>query len=134
MTDAKTKPAAAKADTAADTAKPKVERVAPQLTGAPIPLALPTRPAARTSPYPFDALGAPTRDAAGNVTAAFSFGVKNKTARELAQVVSNANKRYRKETGEGENKTTFQERRFFAVDCDPATDPEGAKARVYRDQ
>lgn len=138
MTDTKATPAkAAAAKTPATVvATTKSPRVAPQLSGAsPIALSMPAKPVASKSIYPFDSLAAPMRnEATGEITAAYSFGVMNKTARELAQVVSTANKRYRREIGEGENKTTVEDRHFFAVDCDPATDPEGAKARVYRDK
>lgn len=62
-----------------------------------------------------------------------SFGIKNKTAKSCASLVSNANKKHRLSKIDDEGKpTTVQLKSFFIVDCDPSTDPDGASVRIFR--
>lgn len=49
-----------------------------------------------------------------------SFGVKNRTARQLRTTISNANRDY-------------HPNKFYAVDVDRLTDPDGADVRVVRE-
>lgn len=137
---ASTTPAAAKAAQAA--------RVAPVLTAVSTTVPMPERNSNRGSKtsYPFSALTA----------AGMSFGVKNKTAANLASIVSNQNRKpgpiKRDASGNvifktkpmtdasgaviGNTPTTEPEHmdgpKYFAVDCEPKTDPDGASARVFR--
>lgn len=85
-----------------------------------------------------------------------SFGVKNKTAAGMASIVSNQNRKHKtpklNEAGGVIYKTTIMIgadgqktevptekpemnilKHFFANDCDPAKDPEGATVRIFRD-
>lgn len=137
----------------------KTTKEAPQLTAISTAVALPEKRAAaggKGSVYPFAELGAPTRDEAGNITAAASFGVKNKTAREMSSIVSNANKKYltKKRNADGSyvyktkqievapgqtadvpstDHEMVAERKFVVYSVDPKTDPEGAQSRVFRE-
>lgn len=120
-------------------------RVAPEITTitANVPVPEKTRRGAK-SLYPFDELeiGA-------------SFGVKNKTASNMASIVSNQNRRAmevkKDETGAVVYKTKelkgadgtvtnvptdepemVETKRFICADVDPKTDPAGASVRVWR--
>jgi hypothetical protein len=127
--------------------KPRVE---PQITGVSTAVPMPTRTNKRgsKSSYPFESLAA----------VGASFGVKNKTAANLASIVSNQNRKSvepkKDEAGNviykmaplkdangaivGQTPTTEAEtvqlRHFFAVDVDAKTDPDGASVRVFRDK
>lgn len=60
--------------------------------------------------YDFDALTKPNS----------SFGVKNRTARQLRTTISNANQKY-------------HPKKFYAIDVDSKNDPDGANVRVVRE-
>lgn len=60
--------------------------------------------------YDFEALTEPK----------MSFGVKNRTARQLRTTISNANKEH-------------HPKKFYAVDVDPKTDPNKANVRIVRE-
>ena len=133
--------------------------VVPNLTAiSATPMPLPQRGArgGKGSIYPFDGLLPPQRDEQGNVVAAYSFGVTNKTARDLSSIVSNANKKYMKKKTNADGSFVYKmnevetspgvkvqvpssehvmeaERKFAVYAVDPKTDPEGAQARVYRE-
>lgn len=142
-------PAVARAATA-----PKVtdadsgKRVEPELTPitSDIPMPTPPRGGRRgsVSLFPFDAL-----------QVGQSFGVKNKTLQQMQGVISNQNKKGRTpKLDENGNKVmkmttaknaegqeiqvptnepeTVEGKRFFGIECDPKTDPEGATVRVFR--
>lgn len=123
--------------------------IAPEITAVSSAVPMPPRPTAgraQKSIYPFDLL-----EVGG------SFGVKNKTAEQLGSVVSNQNKRARVPqrdtlgnivyemtdatgpTGESmkvptANPVLIDGKTYFVVNVDPATDPDGATARVFRDK
>jgi hypothetical protein len=122
-------------------------RVAPVITTVSSVVPMPDRNANRGSKtsYPFEALTA----------AGMSFGVKNKTQKQLASIISNQNRKpgptKRNPDGSIVYKTqdmtapdgtvtkipttepeTLPGKQFFAVDCDPKTDPDGASVRVFR--
>lgn len=127
--------------------KPRIE---PQITAVSTAVPMPTRTNKRgsKSSYPFDSL----------TVVGASFGVKNKTAANLASIVSNQNRKSvepkRDEAGNiiykmaplkdangavvGQTPTTEAEtvqlRHYFAVDVDAKTDPDGASVRVFRDK
>lgn len=79
--------------------------------------------------YPFDAL-----------SVGQSFSVVNKTAKQLASVVSAANRRARVNKVENgilvlndkNEPVKVAGKHFFARDTDPKTDPDGASVRVWR--
>jgi len=90
------------------------------------------------STYPFDTL-----------KVGGSFGIKNRTANQMASTISSANKRNRKpemkegkpvytevkdKTGKVVSKTanTVPGAVFKAMDVDPVKDPDGATCRVWR--
>lgn len=139
------KPATASSTPKTKTAQPP--RVAPVLTAVSTTVPMPDRNANRGSKtsYPFEALTA----------AGMSFGVKNKTAKQLASIISNQNRKpgptKRNPDGSIVYKTsdmtdaqgnvtkvptsepeTMPGKQFFAIDCDPKTDPDGASVRVFR--
>ncbi|HRQ13073.1 MAG TPA: hypothetical protein PK205_07190 [Promineifilum sp.] len=142
------KKAAAKTDGKSRIAKAAAApRVAPQLTTISAAVAMPDRRSrGGRSLYPFESL------AVGQ-----SFGVKNKTAKQIASVVSAANRRglapkrdangaivYKMQTiktADGTEKQvpsqepeTFRQSHYIVADVDPKADPDGASARVWRDQ
>lgn len=150
----------ADAAAATDGKKAPAKRVEPKLTGVSEAMPLPTKVSTRGFAvlYPFDTLAAPQLDGNGKVLAAASFGVMNKTARDLAQTVGNANRKWRenKKDANGniiykmqelkdaagnvvskvpdtQNPEQVQTRHFTAYDVDPKTDKDGAMARVFRD-
>lgn len=132
-------------------------RVAPIIAPVSSAVAMPERSSLNKgskSLYPFASL----------VAVGQSFGVKNKTAKQLASIVSNANKNaadhatkhpVQKKDANGQPipKTTpvtdpsgivtqvptgeFENedaREYFVVDTDPKTDPDGATSRVFRNK
>lgn len=124
-----------------------VKRIAPAIVGVSSAVTMPTRANNRGSKslYNFDCL-----------EVGQSLVVTNKTAKQLASVITNANKRYLapKKDAEGnivyktakasdgnggfaEVKTSeavmIANKRFFAVDCDPTKDPEAALVRIFRE-
>lgn len=134
----------------ASTTETKAARVAPVLTAisaaVPIPAGLGKRGRGGNTLYPFDKL-----------EPGQSFGIKNKTAKNMASVVSGANKRFMIEKKDANGNTVFKTnevkhpdgtvthvpsleaemiagRTFIAGDVDPKTDPEGASVRVWRKQ
>ena len=134
----------------ATTDTPKAARVVPELTAVRTDIPLPQGASRGSkSTYDFDSI-------AGTVGA--SFGVKNKDARSLGSVVTNANKRFAKEAPNKTNPdgsivykttemrdgagnvthmpTTEPEKEqavvFKAFDVDAKTDPDGAQARIFR--
>lgn len=138
------------APTAGAPAETKAPRVAPVLTGistaVPMPEGLGKRGRGGNTLYPFDSL-----------EPGQSFGIKNKTAKNMASVVSGANKRFMVEKKDPNGNTVFKTnevklpdgtvnhvptlekemiagRTFIAGDVDPKTDPEGASVRVWRKQ
>jgi hypothetical protein len=127
------------------------DRVAPVLTGINSSLSMPERINKRGSAtsYPF-----------ADLAVGQSFGVKNKNAKQISSIVSNQNRKpgapkvdasgapvYKMVevkdangvvTGHipSKDRETDEENKkhFFAVDCDPKKDPEGASVRVWRDK
>ena len=86
-----------------------------------------------------------------------SFGVTNKTADGMASIISNQNRKHRVEKTDDQGNTVFEtkdlkgadgtvtqvptdkpvmivNKHFFASDCDPKKDPDGASVRVFRDK
>lgn len=149
-----TKAATAAAPTAAAAEKPAEKRnysarVAPELTAVSKAVPMPENRSAKrgaNSPYPFDAL----------TEVGMSFGVKNKNLKGMASIVSNQNKHalVAKVDANGNPVFKFTEmkdaagnvtrvpteepemvpsKRFFAVECDPKTDPDNASVRVFRE-
>lgn len=130
-------------------AKKNPPRVAPVLTIVSNAVPMPERSSNRGSKtsYPFEALTA----------VGMSFGVVNKSAANLASIISNQNRKagevkkdatgaviYKTQpmtapdgtvthvpTGEPERN---EPKHFFAVDCDPKKDPDKANVRVFRDK
>jgi hypothetical protein len=125
------------------------ERVAPQFAAIGTAVPLPAKKTNRgsVSIYPF-----------GDLTAVgMSIPVLNKTAKQLASIVSNANRKAKvKKTDAAGNvvyktkelvdpatnaKTTVatnepemvQSAHYIVADCDPKTDPDKATARIFRD-
>lgn len=133
--------------TTAKTANKTATRVEPEITKVSAAVEMPTVTANRPgnkSKYPFDEL-----------KVGESFGIKNKTKTSMASVISNQNKKNMKDkldengvvvmkqteaTGADGEKTMVptnepekvREKFFFAVDCDPKSDPDGASVRVFR--
>lgn len=149
MTDTTTKKASNKAKTAAtETTSP---RVASTISAIRVDIPVPTHRSARGSKsiYPFDDL--PVNG---------SFGVHGRTAKQMASIVSNANRaaknqqpkkdengnvifktREVKDATTGvishENTNEFVTeniKNFFAVDVNPAEDADGASVRIFRDK
>lgn len=141
-----------KTETAAATDENKEKRVyesaqiAPISAAVPVPENIGRRGAGASGLYPFDAL-----------EVGQSFGVINKTAKQIASAVSAANKRFRVNKTDANGATVFKTqdvkqadgtvikqptldpetvpgRVFVSADVDPATDPDGATARVWRKQ
>jgi len=133
---------------AAKAAEAKRAYEAAQLTGISADVPMPTNAGKSNrggrSLYPFDEL-----------EVGQSFGVKNKTQKQLASTVSGANKRHRVEVKDANGQTVFKTqdvkqadgtivkqptldpqtapgRIFVAADVDPKTDPDGASVRVWR--
>lgn len=144
-TPAKTTPATAPAAASDETT---TKRVAPDLTAISSAVEMPKKVSNRGSKslYPFDKL-----------EVGQSFGVKNKTAAGMASIISNQNRKHREEKKDEAGNTVFEtkelkgadgtvtevptdkpvmivNKHFFANDCDPATDPDGASVRVFRDK
>ena len=143
-----TTPAAATA-TPATAAKTETKaRVAPDLTGISSDVEMPKKVSNRGSKslYPFEKL-----------EVGQSFGVKNKTAAGMASIISNQNRKNREEKVDEAGNTVFEtkelkgqdgtvtnvptdkpvmvvNKHFFANDCDPKADPDGASVRVFRDK
>lgn len=141
--------AADQTNAAAPAAAEKAPRVAPVLTAistaVPMPQNLTKRSRGGNSLYPFDSL----------VEVGQSFGIKNKTAKNLASVISGANKRYMVDAVDAHGNPVFKQnevkqadgsvtkvptlerekmpgKTFVAADVDPKTDPDGATVRVWR--
>lgn len=98
------------------------------------------------SKYPFEQL----------TEVGMSFGVKGKTAASLASVVSGQNRKHKSEKKDADGNTVYKTltqtnqdgskveipdtskpemvfaKKFYAVDCDPAKDPDGANVRIFR--
>ena len=134
-------------------------KVPTTVLGVTMSVPLPEKPVARggKSLYKFDDLTAPTRDDAGKVIAAASFGVKGKTAESLRAVISTANRKGVVEKRDAAGALVYKQapvkdaagqivaysatkdvetevvKHFFAVNVDPKADPEGASCRVFRD-
>jgi predicted GTPase len=126
------------------------ERVAPQFAAVSTAVPLPEKKTNRgsVSIYPFADLSA----------VGMSIPVLNKTAKQLASIVSNANRKAKvKKTdpatgalifktktvpdGQGGNVTVattepemVQGAHYIVADCDPKTDPDKATARIFRDK
>jgi hypothetical protein len=140
------KPATATTSTPRATQPP---RVAPKLTTVTSAVPMPDRASNRGSKtsYPFEAL----------TTVGMSFGVMNKTAKQLASIISNQNHKpgptKRNPDGSIVYKTadmtdaagnvtkvpttepeTLPGKKYFAVDCDAKKDPDGASVRVFRSE
>lgn len=136
--------------TPAPAGKAAAARVAPLLTKAtaavPMPETAGKRGRGSNSLYPFDTL------AVGE-----SFGVQNKTAKNLASIVSGANKRFQVEAKDAQGHPIFKTTEvkhpdgsttrvptlekemvpgkvFVVADMDPKSDPDGASVRVWRKQ
>lgn len=131
---------------AALVAQLRKERVAPEITTVSVAVKAPERKTRGNKvAYPFDAL-----------PIGGSFGIKNKTAKQIASVVSGANKKAlvpkRDANGvvfkvnevkgvDGEVTRTLSNepvmvrtKKFFALDVDAKTDPDGATVRVWREE
>lgn len=141
---------AAKTKTAPATTTTAATRVAPELTAISTAVPMPEPTTSRRgskSPYPFDALTA----------VGMSFGIKNKTAKNMGSIISNQNRKAMVEKKDADGNTVFKTnemkdaegnvtrvpttepemvatKHFFAVDCDPKNDPDGASVRVFRDK
>lgn len=132
--------------TAPETAKKSKPRVAPEITKVSAAVEMPKTTSNRgsTSQYPFD-----------DLEQGQSFGVLNKTKKDMASIVSNQNKKNKAKkldengnvvfttkivTGADGTKTEvptdkpemISEKFFFVVDTDPANDPDKASCRVFR--
>lgn len=85
-----------------------VTRVEPVLTGATDAIPMPTRKVARGSKtlYPFDSLTA----------VGMSFGVKNRTAKQLSSVLSNANRKAMVNKVDEAGNTVFKTKELKAAD------------------
>lgn len=124
-------------------------RVAPVLTAVSSTVPMPDRNAARGSKtiYPFEMLTA----------IGMSFGIKNKTAKQLASIISNQNRKVgptkRNPDGSIVYKTqdmtapdgsvtkvptsepeTLPGKKYFAIDCDAKKDPDNANVRIFRSE
>lgn len=124
-------------------------RVAPVLTAVSSTVPMPERNANRGSKtsYPFEAL----------TTIGMSFGVKNKTAKQLASIISNQNRKpgptkrnadgsivYKMQAMTAQDGTvtnvptsepdTLPGRKYFAIDTDAKKDPDGANVRIFRSE
>lgn len=127
----------------------KKDRTLPELTSIRTDIALPvgaTSARGSKSLYPFDTL-----------TVNGSFGVKNKTAKQLSTIVSNQNRKasnnvakkdaegnviYKTKRVTGADNTeievptnepeTVRVKEFRAYDVNPKEDPDGASVRVFR--
>ena len=146
MAKAPEAPKAPKAPAAAKTKTTK--RIAPEITTITGDVEMPKKVNKRgsKSPYPFD-----------NLEVGQSFGVTNKTAAGMASIISNQNRKYRAQKTDGRGNTVFETKdlkgadgtvtqvptdkpvmvvgkHFFASDCDPKKDPDGASVRVFRDK
>ncbi len=105
----------------AEVAKVTVKRIAPVIVGISdaVPMPIRTNSRGNKSAYNWDA-----------IEVGKSLAITNKTAKQLASVITNANKRYIAKDAEGKPVVT---KHFFTHDCNPATDPEGASVRIFRD-
>lgn len=97
-------------------------RISPVIIGISAAVAMPTNRGGRggKTTYDWDAL-----------EVGQSIAIANKTKKQLASIVTNANKKFAMKDAEG--KTVAFSKRFFSVDCDPSTDPEGASVRIFRE-
>lgn len=134
------KPAAAAATPAVS------KRIVPDITGISTAVEMPTRANNRGSKslYPFD-----------EMPVGGSFGVTNKSAANMASIISNQNRKHTAEVKDAEGNAVFKTqelkgadgtitkvptnevetertKHFFAQDCDPVKDPDGATVRVFR--
>jgi hypothetical protein len=126
MAESKTATKPATAPAAATTGTTESTRIAPVIFGARADIPMPTRKSNRggKNVYPFDTLTA----------AGMSFGVNNKTAKQLSTVVSNQNKKHKTQVLDANQKPVDSwTAKFFVVDVDAKSDPEGATARVFRE-
>jgi len=141
---------AATATKPASTTKPG-DRVAPVLTAISANIPMPDRSNSKrgsTTSYPFASL-----------EVGQSFGVKNKTQKQLSSIVSNQNRKpgppmvdangqpvfVMQEVRDANNVVTghiptkeratddSKKKKFFALDVDAKTDPDGASVRVWRE-
>lgn len=128
----KTKPVTAVAPVAAatdvETTVAGKVRIAPELSEIRTDIAIPTkRRGGVASFYNFDSLTA----------IGASLGVKNKTAAQISSIVSKENKRNMTELADpidpSKKVKTFS-KKFEVFDVDQATDPDGAKCRIFRTQ
>ena len=144
MTKPKEKPAAKPAAAPATPAGNK--RIVPDITAISTAVEMPERANNRGSKslYPFN-----------DLPVGGSFGVTNKTAAGMASIVSNQNRKHVAEVKDAEGNAVFKTqelkgadgavtvvptnevetertKHFFAQDCDPAKDPDGATVRVFR--
>lgn len=125
----KTKPVTAVAPVAAvETTVAGKVRIAPELTDIRTDVAIPVkRRGGVASFYNFDSLTA----------IGASLGVKNKTSAQISSIVSKENKRNMTELADpidpSKKVKTFS-KKFEVFDVDPATDPDGAKCRIFRTQ
>lgn len=149
MAKSETKTTATTAYVGANKEVSETKRIVPIITTVTSAVPMPTRINNRGSKSIYDFEGLATVGA--------SFGVKNKTAKQIASVVSNANKKYLTPKLDGEGKIVYKttkatdgegktieiatseavmiaSKHFFADDCDPAKDPDGATVRVFRDK
>jgi hypothetical protein len=142
-------PKAPAAPVAAKAAKAETtKRIAPELTTITSEVELPKKVSKRGSKslYPFEKL-----------EVGQSFGVTNKTAAGMASIISNQNRKHRAEKQDENGNTVFEmkdlkgadgtvtqvptdkpvmnvDKHFFASNCDPKKDPDGASVRVFRDK
>lgn len=124
-------------------------RIAPQITEirSDVPMPEPTKGnRGSKSQYDFDKL-----------EVGQSFGIKNKTAREMSSIVSNANRKNQADKRDAAGNVVFKTKTvtdqagnkvvvptldpekvalkvFFAADTNPKTDPDGASVRIFRKQ
>lgn len=105
----------------------KIARVIPVFGSVSSSVPMPERNTRRGSRtiYPFDSL----------TKVGDSFPVMNKTAAQIASVISAHNRKHATETFDPatQEKSKKVAKHFFAHDVDPKTDPDKAKCRVWRD-
>lgn len=132
----------------ADAKTETTKRIAPELTTITDNVEMPKKVNKRGSKslYPFEKL-----------EVGQSFGVTNKTAAGMASIISNQNRKHREEKTDDQGNTVFEtkdlkgsdgtvtqvptdkpvmivNKHFFASDCNPKKDPDGASVRVFRDK
>lgn len=102
-------------------AETKKTRIAPVIIGISEAVAMPENRSVRGSKSSYDWNG---------LEIGKSIAIANKTKKQLASVITNANKRFSVKDAAGKVTAT---KRFFTVDCDPKTDPDGASVRIFRE-